>query len=552
MIRFHRFVAPLLALGLLAGCSGKVVPISVTVLTKKCGALAGPNPTDGVDHYKVRITGPDIDPIERTYAAGAVAPLEKIPAGHQRQLTLYGYAGDPSSGSAVVKAWGQSALFDVPETTTGTVQVNVVLRATGVFAGVPTIANETQCAALHEARAGHTATLLPDGRVLIAGGFNLGSATSLPTDAGLSPSRWNYLDTYEIFDPATNESKQGAGVHIVDRGLSNPYQEAVAFHTATLLQDGRVLLFGGETSGYARPNGMIYDGSKDTWTFEYVKVPELGASAEVDRSRHAAVVDNAGRVVVFGGIHYDANGNSLLTPEVLWRDPSDGGYHAVLDGSGNPLQFGRSDLTASAVLGGGGIAAAGGTTDDGGIGDPMLAFFQWTDADKAIDLVGALDSNSDNRPRTHAASSVFGPEQRLLLIAGGTAADGSLMSDTAVVDTTVASQHLKIPVGRGRMDPCAAYLNDGRVLVAGGELPGHATSAMADLYTEDQYTAFPDGGSVAKASAVVTGDLKASRVLHTCTVLQDGSVLVTGGLREENGQVEPLTSIELYTPVPLN
>ena len=80
----------------------------------------------------------------------------------------------------------------------------------------------TPTASLSRPRTGHTLTLLPDGRVLAAGGED--------------PTGSDYLvySTTEIFDPATNSWSPGPD-------LSEPRGD----HTATLLPDGRVLLIGG-------------------------------------------------------------------------------------------------------------------------------------------------------------------------------------------------------------------------------------------------------------------------------------------------------------------
>ena len=75
---------------------------------------------------------------------------------------------------------------------------------------------------LNEPRLSHTLTLLPDGRALAVGGMDV--------DA------FEPLDTTEIFDPATNEWLPGPD-------MAEPRYD----HTATLLPDGRIFLFGGIT-----------------------------------------------------------------------------------------------------------------------------------------------------------------------------------------------------------------------------------------------------------------------------------------------------------------
>ncbi|MDE2836738.1 MAG: kelch repeat-containing protein [Chloroflexota bacterium] len=76
-------------------------------------------------------------------------------------------------------------------------------------------------------RTGHTLTLLPDGRVLAAGGID-------PGDPFEYSAEQNLIATTEIYDPLTDSWTLGPD-------LSEPRFE----HTATLLPDGRVLLIGG-------------------------------------------------------------------------------------------------------------------------------------------------------------------------------------------------------------------------------------------------------------------------------------------------------------------
>ena len=77
----------------------------------------------------------------------------------------------------------------------------------------------------------HTATLLQDGKVLVVGGA--GTAFNLdPTSAGQSSSA--PIATAEVYDP-------GSGTFSPTGSLA----AGRTFHTATLLQDGKVLIVGG-------------------------------------------------------------------------------------------------------------------------------------------------------------------------------------------------------------------------------------------------------------------------------------------------------------------
>src|SRR6266853_421752 len=84
----------------------------------------------------------------------------------------------------------------------------------------------TLTGSMKTARAGQTATLLPDGQVLVAGGFNEPALGS-----------FNYLSSAELYNPAT-------GSWTVTGSMST----ARDGHTATLLPNGRVLVAGGDAT----------------------------------------------------------------------------------------------------------------------------------------------------------------------------------------------------------------------------------------------------------------------------------------------------------------
>jgi N-acetylneuraminic acid mutarotase len=180
--------------------------------------------------------------------------------------------------------------------------------------------NRWQQAARHENTEGnHTATLLSNGRVLIAGGsadpaiYDPTSDTWQPAGSLavercfaraillqdgrvlliggiLLPQGGTTLNSVEIYDPASNAWRQVA-----------PLAQARFDHTATLLPDGRVLVTGGarlwETSwDDARAilsSVEIYDPASDTWS----DLPSLQQA----RAEHTATLLPDERVLVTGG-----------------------------------------------------------------------------------------------------------------------------------------------------------------------------------------------------------------------------------------------------------
>jgi hypothetical protein len=114
------------------------------------------------------------------------------------------------------------------------------------------------------ARAGHTATLLPDGKVLITGGF---------TDQNLAVT-----DTAEIYDPAKASFL----------ATNKPMEVGRWDHTATMLPDGTVLIVGGESLV-----AEIYSPSDGSF---------LGVGlTDFDRTGHTATLLKNGSVVIIGG-----------------------------------------------------------------------------------------------------------------------------------------------------------------------------------------------------------------------------------------------------------
>ena len=124
----------------------------------------------------------------------------------------------------------------------------------------------------------HTATLLPDGRVLIAGGSLVIGNSGIP------------INSAELYDPST-------GTFTVTGGMTRASYGQVA----TLLSDGRVLIAGGsvfiETSGIPINSAELYDPSTGTFTpTGTMAAPRSRASSNV----YATLLGN-GKVLMTGG-----------------------------------------------------------------------------------------------------------------------------------------------------------------------------------------------------------------------------------------------------------
>lgn len=156
------------------------------------------------------------------------------------------------------------------------------------------------------ARAAHTASRLDDGRVLLVGG--VGSVEQ------------GTLDTAELYDPSSGKFDRAA-----------PLNAARSDHTATLLGDGRVLIAGGVGDLDTLASAELYDPEADAFR-------PTGSMGQV-RQLHAATALSDGTVLIAGGLGAEDQGQ-VASAEIY--DPLTGKFNAV-----GSMAEGRNYLTAT-------------------------------------------------------------------------------------------------------------------------------------------------------------------------------------------------------------
>ncbi|MGO9991067.1 MAG: kelch repeat-containing protein [Steroidobacteraceae bacterium] len=139
---------------------------------------------------------------------------------------------------------------------------------------------------LMNARLGHTATLLPSGQVLVVGGYG-----PIPNGNGITGE----LASAEIYTPSTN-TWSSAGNMVTARTQ----------HTATLLPRGTVLVAGGLDSVTTLASAEMYDPSSNSWS--------SAGSLAVARYGHSATLMATGQVLFAGGVNY-TTGASVASTE---------------------------------------------------------------------------------------------------------------------------------------------------------------------------------------------------------------------------------------------
>jgi Galactose oxidase, central domain/Kelch motif len=182
-------------------------------------------------------------------------------------------------------------------------------------------------------RFAHTATLLTDGRVLLVGGFQEISASGIVTS-----------NTGDVYDPATGTFTPTAAM-----------QEPRAFHTATLLPNGKVLIAGGATTESPSSTAELFDSASLTFT-------AAGTMTDA-RAGHAAVLLPSGKVLLTSGIdafNMDGTSGFALTAEIY--DPSAGSFRRT-GGTMVQTRAGHSAITLANRT----VLLAGGGTGDGSV-----------------------------------------------------------------------------------------------------------------------------------------------------------------------------------------
>jgi len=170
-------------------------------------------------------------------------------------------------------------------------------------------------------RDNYTATLLPSGKVLLAGG---GDGVAL-----------HYHSSAELYNPATDTFARTGFMHY-----------SSALHAATLLNTGKVLITGGWDSRQSHIDGQLYDPATGTFAF-------TGSMARA-RSSHTSTLLPDGTVLITGG--YDG-AVSLASAELY--NPATGTFTFT----NGPMAVARSGHTAT-LLNNGKVLISGGTPDN--------------------------------------------------------------------------------------------------------------------------------------------------------------------------------------------
>lgn len=312
------------------------------------------------------------------------------------------------------------------------------------------------------ARQGHSLTLLSDGRVLAAGGYNMVSGR---------------LQTAEIYDPATGQWV-----------ATGPMIEARSSHAAVLLLNGKIVVAGGwGADGQTIASTEIFDPLTGLWS----GLPPM----TTPRSRPSRTLLHDGRVLVVGG--EDADGWPLASTELF--DPSLGSWSSAGD-----LATGREEHTAT-LLPNGDVLVVGGSD-----GYEVLATAEvFAPASRSWTPNGAMS-------RAHTGHTATLLPNGEVLIAGG-ANDDDFPSIVERFDPITKAWTTAPGLSSGRCYHTTALLPSGMLFVSGGRTNWFTPGlAGAERYDPTTATVFPaPGGTPAREDGSAT-------LLHNGKVLMTG------------------------------
>jgi hypothetical protein len=226
--------------------------------------------------------------------------------------------------------------------------------------------------------------------------------------------------------------------------------------------------------------------------------------------------------------------------EVEWFDPDKTPLQPqVIPGLALP----KVDAAMATVKQGEFIAVAGGT--NGTALQDDVKFFKWSGT--AYELRGLTTPPVLKAPGRRASAGVSFRNGTDLLLLGGY--DDPVEVKPVLSSEVVSATVKDVATGDGigaRGDVCALALTDGSVIAIGGRTVDATTRSdpRTSLITPD------DGGGF--TARQVTPTLPLGRYFHTCTLLADGSVLVTGGLNETAAKPDGdvLNDAWIYMPPP--
>ena len=290
----------------------------------------------------------------------------------------------------------------------------------------PTTGTWSRTGNLDTGRIGHTATLLPNGKVLVAGGRDR-----------IAPPFLSLTDSAELYDPTTRTWSRTTNLSISRSG-----------HTATLLANGQVLVAGGVTTDYIQLDSTeLYDPATGMWS--------LTDNLRTARSLHQATLLSSGQVLVAGGYMY-AEPYFLSSAEIY--DPVTGRWSSAVN-------LNKPSADTATLL----------------PNDEVLVT-QWDSAELYDAATGIWSVTGTLHTAREAYTATLLANGQVLVTGGYNYNDDNPFVSAELYDPTTRIWSRSVNLNTGRYNHTATLLPDGKVLVAGGLDAFGTTLNSAELF----------------------------------------------------------------------
>ncbi|PJB44821.1 MAG: hypothetical protein CO108_08225 [Deltaproteobacteria bacterium CG_4_9_14_3_um_filter_63_12] len=454
--------------------------------------------------------------------------LDSLPQGESLNFFVEGLDADGN-----VLASGGSRSLDAAETSQGFSEFLIYVLRIDEFAKVRAPrADESGMVSVNDSliggggRAGHSAVALANGKVLIIGGADL-----VHPGEGLSGSDIATIhDTVLVYDPL----RQTFAPLPSSSGLALRLSAPRVYHTATVLADGRVLVAGGVSSaGEALTTLRSVDVLQPNGRGAFDLVPEQPMA--LPRAHHTATLRSDGAVLIAGGSHLEGNTEAIQSSAELFDSSANTFYPT------QPMSTQRTEHTATLLVDQKSVLIAGGRDATGPLASTEMF---WVDPQNRLVF---QDTPAMAKARFgHQSLRLAASDGRTVVFAGGFVADadGLGVSPTASVELLdtfdgrfLAEKTMERPRAYFGLIKLARGMD---VLAVGGLTP--TVGADAGL-SDGEVLRFSDAGDDF-TSTLLSSSLSSARVRADATLLQNGMVLLSGGVADGTS----LYTAELFNP----
>jgi hypothetical protein len=458
-----------------------------------------------------------------------VSPTQSsLPLGESEQLTATGNFSDGTTQNLTQSATWSSSALGVATITPGGLAAGVATGTSSISATMSSITGSTTLTVTAPVLVLVSIAVTPANASIAVGSTQQFTATGTYSDGSTqtltSTATWSSsapgvatisnasglqgLATAAGVGTTTIEAASGAingsTTLTVTAGfvLTGSLNTAREYHTATVLNNGMVLIAGGYGSSGALASAELYNPTTGTFT--------VTGSLNTARGQHTATLLNNGMVLIAGGS--DNNGDILASAELY--NPATGTFTPT-----GSLNTARELHTAT--LNNGMVLIAGGY----GSGTALASAELYNPTTGTFTPTGSL-----NTARIYHTATLL--NNGMVLIAGGSDNNGNILASAELYNPATGTFTPTLSLNTARYRHTATLLNNGMVLIAGGQDSSGNALASAELY------------NLATGTFTPTGSLNTARFEHTATLLNNGMVLIAGGY----GSSSYLTSAELYNP----